>query len=343
MTLRIINDCHIGTVRTSGTTPNTQLELRQYIIDRFQALLPDDGDLMILGDLFDKENIPISDVLKTYEILLDWLFKGNNLYLVAGNHDLSKTSSILSSFDFLGGLLTKLFPAQVVVIKQAQMTPYGYVIPHVANQDLFNVELEKVPPCDYLFLHCNYDNGFASQLDQSLNLSQEQASTSPAKKIVIAHEHYHRESGKILLPGNQIPSSCADWASAQDKFYTDLLFTDGGSYKASLSPVLSRGDEYAELDWRELSVPTLDTYRFVKITGTASAEEASAVVTQISKARQAAKTLVITNGVTIESQDGVSEQFSQSLDGVKAFNVWEALKKILDRGEIETLEGIMHD
>ena len=51
--LLILNDCHIGVKRSAGTTPASALALRRYLLDSFRSLLPDDKDVLVLGDLFD--------------------------------------------------------------------------------------------------------------------------------------------------------------------------------------------------------------------------------------------------------------------------------------------------
>lgn len=330
--LRVINDTHIGAIRSSGTTPVTQLKLRQHILSEFKRLMPENSDLMVLGDLFDKENIPIVDVLETYRILREWLAKGYHLYLVAGNHDLSKTSAIMSSFTFLGKLLEELAPTQVTVIYSGTITPYGYVIPHVANQDLFDLEVSRVPACDNLFLHCNYDNKFAMQADQSLNLTPEQARKAPVTNIIIAHEHHQRTIGRVILPGNQIASSVSDWLSRSDKFYTQVE----GS-KVALTLCTHRRGDFCEYEiWSKEPFPVRN---FVRVVGQASAAQAGESASIIARLRQQSTALVISNAVEIESEDH-STSFEAALESAQSFSVWEALKKILTAEHIKKLEAL---
>ncbi len=333
MTLTVLNDVHIGAIRSTGTTPQSQIALRQHLITSFKALLPD-TDLMILGDLFDKENIPISDVLATYETLADWLKeKSQRLYLVAGNHDLSKSSATMSSFDFLCKLLTGLYPQQVVAIHAPTMTPYGYVIPHLANQDLFNLALEGVPACSNLFLHCNYDNNFAVQSDHSLNLSREQADKAPVTNIIIAHEHHQRRCGKVTIPGNQIASSVSDWLSAWPTKHYVVVEGDVVQWRCAAE----RDAQLLELDWQSI---TESHKHFIRITGTASADQASTAVSRISRLRQASRALVIVNAVTIVSEDTM-EEFAQALEEARGFSVWDRLKTLLTEVEVAKLESLL--
>lgn len=327
--LYVINDTHCGAIRSGGTTPRTAFALREYILELFQNLLKqaEDGDLMILGDLFDTFNVPYTDLFAVYDMLLSWLEEtGNRLILVAGNHDLSKTSATMSSFQFLCRLLKHRAGVIIVDGGPGLITMDGfssYVIPHMANQELFDIELAKVPKVDYLFLHCNYDNKFAQQSDHSLNLSLEHARKLSVGKIVIAHEHQRKMalSGKVMIPGNQIPSSVADCLGNEQKFMVKIT-----AEKFELVPVWEAKGSFQRVDWHELQ--TVDpAAQFVRVEGEASASEAPAVVSLISKLRGQHKGFVITNAVKIEGR--VDEETSLSLEQIQSYNVLEALLKRL--------------
>lgn len=336
MTLLILNDVHIGVQRSGGTTPASSLALKEHVLSSFRSLVfTAQGDLLLNGDLFDTFNINIADVLTTYKILSDWLNRGTGkLYNVAGNHDLSRTSTTLSSFQFLGRLLTFHFPGQYVHIEEAQMTPYGYVIPHVPNQSLFDMELAKVPDCDALFIHCNIDNHFAAQSDQSLNMTLEQVEACPARQIICAHEHHERSIGKVLLPGNQIATSVADWLPKQNKFF--LQINDGVVTKVECAV---REQEFIELDWRSLQ---LTDHKFVRVSGTAEPGEVAGAITTVNKFRQKSQAFVVTNAIKTQADDSNTEVFSQSLESVQAFSVLEALRRIMTEDEMKVIEGFPH-
>lgn len=333
--LTVLNDVHIGCTRAGGTTLETQWLLRQHILHSFYSLLPPETDLMLLGDLFDTVNAPIHDVLKTYQILKGWcvLNPDNTLYIVAGNHDLSRSSNVLSSFDFLCALLQDA-GVRVCAIKQPTMTPYGYVVPHLPNQAIFDEALSLVPACNVLFLHCNYDNKFAAQSDQSLNLSKEQAELLPVQSLLFGHEHSSRRTGKAYIPGNQIASSVSDWLGQRAKMFATV--DNSGTITLNQCPDWVTENGFRELDWQTLeSVP----HKFIRVTGTATADQAGAVVTAISKYRQISPAFVITNGVKIASS-GDSEVFEQALDGVQAFSIMSALREFLTPEEITKIEGL---
>jgi hypothetical protein len=336
--MRVLNDAHIGALRSAGTTPLTQWQLRKHVLAEFEKLLPVGEDCMILGDLFDTNNVPISDVLATYFILEKWLTDNVNnfLYNVNGNHDASKTSNVMSSFKFLGALLSNRFPDRYVHIEESRSIPYGYVIPHVANQDLFELELSKVPECEYLFVHCNYDNGFAAQSDQSLNMSAEQARECKARRIVFAHEHYSRDLGKVFIPGNQIPTSVSDWLVDRNKRYLSI-YAEGDKFRHEYTDCTIRTVEFIEQDWKELEVTG---HLFVRVVGEAAADESSKVIAALAKFRKSSEAFVITNAVKILTEENQLVDFESTLKSVQGFSIMEALKKLVTPEEYAILESL---
>jgi len=335
MTLRVINDTHIGAIRSAGTTTASQLALRKHILERFQKLLPTTGDLLILGDLFDSYSAPMIDVLTTYEHLADWLHEHPTaiLYNAAGNHDLSRTSNVMSSFQFLGRLLSRQFPARCFHIEQPTAIPYGYVIPHLANQDAFNQALEAMPKTRRLFLHCNLGNKFAEAADQSLNLSLPALDTLPCDEVILGHEHKHRIVGKAVVIGNQIATSVADWLGP-DKYYADL------DEVTHLTRCAEKQKEFKQINWVELKEIQTDAL-FVQVTGEASADQAFEVVSAINKFRKASSAFVVSNAVDVTADDG--SVFSANLESVKAFSILKSLKESLTEKEFDKVKELVHD
>lgn len=335
MSLFVISDLHLGAIRTGGTTPATALQLRKNLLDGFCRLvgMAHKSDLIINGDLFDTHNVPLVDLFQALTIAQTWLLLNpdRQLWLPPGNHDLSKNSETFSSFDFFSRFLQTNHPSQVVVPREGRsmlLGMNGYVIPHMPNQDLFELELAKVPPCDYLFLHCNYDNGFAAKSDHSLNLSREAAEKCLAKRIVIGHEHQAKQDlyDKVIVVGNQLPSSVADCLGNDVK----QAFRVTGADTAEWIPVWKAEGSFVEIDWLQLldGMLVAGPWEFIRIVGSATTAQASDVVNAISKFRQSSPALVITNAVAIEGMD--LTQAATSLEEVKAFNVWQELLAFLD-------------
>lgn len=332
--LTVLNDLHIGAQRTGGTTPLTQWQLRRSIISQVDELVSGvDTDLLVLGDLFDTHMVPFSDWLAAWQIFGTWLaaHPKQHLWLVAGNHDLSKTSTTVGSLQALGAVLADRCSNVTLVLEPTEFE-YGYIVPHLANQALFDLALDQVPDMTgVLYLHCNYDNNFAVQADQSLNLSADRAEVFTARgtQIVIAHEHQTKLVGKkIWIPGNQVATSVSDCMGTDQK----RLLTVSDAGVLHLHPVCPVDHLLSRQDWRALAETDLP---FVRVEGEAGAAEAADVVARISKYRAQSKALVITNAVKIKLDDGLAGQFATSLESVKSFDVMSALKEILTPKEYE--------
>jgi DNA repair exonuclease SbcCD nuclease subunit len=325
----LINDTHLGVSRTAGTTPKSQAALREWQFEQFESLLNTaQGQLIINGDLFDTFNVDNAALLRTFQLLEAWCTSSGNrrLVLVAGNHDLSKDSGKLSSFHLLGSLLPQ--HKTRVVLEPAMLDGDIYVIPHLPNQDLFDVALLNVPSSSKLLLvHCNYDNRFAQQADHSLDLSREQALRMPCP-IIFGHEHQQRREldGKVLVVGNQIPTSVADCLGPARKY---LCHIQNGH--ATPQPWLDIPLHYAQVDWRELKAFT-KRMKFIRVCGEASAQEAVDVLTAVSRFRSKSEAFVVTNAVKIEGAD-IMEGVAQSLENATSFDVFEAVLSMLDEQE----------
>ena len=339
--LTVFNDIHIGTVRTAGTTPMSAFNLRRYLLSEFEALMAKTtGDVLINGDLLDKEIIPLSDLSELIGILASWLSRADTgrLILPGGNHDLPKSSSNHSSFQFLADLLCRMAPGSVVVVnKLTEVLPGHWVLPHMPNQDLLDAELAKVPECKVLYVHTNFDNNFAAQSDQSLNITRQQVQACKADYIVFGHEHQTKVAmgGRVIIPGNQIASSIADCLNCRDdaKFYTEVG-TDG-------VPVLKEVGKlsYAEMPWNALK--STDA-KFVRVTGEALPDQGAAVAQAISRYRSQSQAFVVANAVTmLSSEDGLQE-FASSLEQVLKFDVMGALLEYLTPAEGKVVKEVMN-
>lgn len=350
MKLTVINDTHIGAQRSAGTTPTTAWELRRQILENFAGLLKqaDGGDLLINGDLFDKYSINYMDLLQAFTITSNWLVANpsSRLHLSAGNHDLSTNSTKISSFEFFADLLVQLYGERVSKIKGSQdIGQDRYVISHVPNQDLFNLELESVPAtCKWLFLHCNYDNHFAAEADHSLNISEEQAAKicSNGTNIVLAHEHQHKVVSfgmrYLYVVGNQIPTSVADCLGNDDK----RLVVISADNKALEEVIVWEAEgDFDRVDWREL-LGYEGKVRFVRVEGVAQAAEANEVVSTISHFRKTSPALVVTNSVKVQTEDGFFE-FDQAAEEVKSFQVLDTLLSMLTEEEAAVVKDVLKD
>lgn len=281
----VLNDLHLGVIRTAGTTPASALALRKFALDKLAAILSSaKEDVAILGDLFDTFSIPMQDLLDTYRILNKWLEGGYKLYLIAGNHDLSKDSTKLSSFQFLAKLLEGPNCTYLQGAGWLDESKGIYAISHCLNQDPLDMHLANVPKCKYLLVHANYDNHFAVQSDHSLNISREQAEELPCEKIVFAHEHHSRTalSGKVFVCGNQFPTSVSDCLDKDNKYAHRLTAT--GIEKIE---TWNKSD-FIDMPWNAL---TDTSAKFIRISGTAKPEEATAATEAVANLRRVSQAL----------------------------------------------------
>ena len=339
MNIAILNDCHIGAIRASGTTPQTALALRRYALAKFVELvnqiMEQGSDLIINGDLFDSYQIPLSDALQVTETLQTFLKQGRKLYLLPGNHDLSKDSSKLSTFEFIGRILKR--SGAVYQSEAGFLTEDVYAIPHRPNQDLFDYDLSQVPECKYLLLHCNWDNGFAKESDHSLNLSADVAKTLPVQHIIMGHEHSRAAhlKGKVVICGNQWPMSVSDCLDVQDKVFATL-----GPATVDFSVTWERS-QFQQVDWQHVH-ELRDDALFVRITGFAEEAQASEVVDTVARLRKVSSAFVITSAVKItgSTQDLDISEALASVEEVKAFDVMAALKSKLAAEQVAVLESL---
>lgn len=353
MTWLVVNDTHLGVQRAGGTTRDSAEALRVFLRERFSRLLAGHSKVIVNGDLFDTFEVPVADMLETYVELNTWLYNGGErLHLLPGNHDLSKNSSNISSFELMARLLCMQYPRRVSYLQGGGWIDQDdgmYGISHVPNQDLFELELSRVPEgVKYLLLHVNVDNAFACQADHSLNLSRAQAKSLTGRGItvVVGHEHQGREilSGRVVIPGNPFPSSvsdCLPHGDAQKDGKKHALILEGGSHRyiTTWDPDSDDG-WYAEVDWRELKDVVEEGRGFIRVVGDASAAESSEAIKAISAFRQRSKSFVITNAVKVEQVEGM-EDIVESIEDIRSVNVIELLMEMLDPQQRAKVEELM--
>jgi DNA repair exonuclease SbcCD nuclease subunit len=350
----IINDVHLGAVRKGGTTPETQAAIRKSLQDSLRGFLWtfDDSHLVVNGDLFDAFSVEPTEVVLAYETFSDWLHPGGGrrLTLGRGNHDWNPRGDKLSSFNLLAHFLVSRFGedrVQVVSEGYTHVSGDVWMIPHMPNQDLFDMEIAKalMPGNEggkYLLLHCNYCSTFAEHSDHSLNISPDQV-TALAKAgwhLILGHEHQGRRLPHATIVGNQWPSSvsdCLSHGSAQKDGKKSALRIEGG--ELTPIPTWDATSDYVEMDWRELNLEAPE--RFIRVTGDAAAAEAEAAVSAVARFRQKSKALVITNAVKVEGVSAI-EGFEGSIqESIKSFDVLSALLEELSEKEAEVVKGLM--
>lgn len=328
----VINDLHVSATRVAGTTPTSAADLKKFTLDSFESFMSGANEsVLIAGDLFDVWQASLSDVLRTYRILKAWLTKGHKLVVMAANHDLSTDSSKFGSLQFLMALLSDEPNVQFVIHAGAWVAEGMYCVPHVANSDLFDMELAKVPECEVLFLHANLDNPWACSSDHSLNVTREQLDRLPAKLVYLGHEHHARRLGKAFVGGVQWPTSVSDCLDKKDKFAYRII----GS---AVEPIMTwDASGYEEIDWRN---PAPSTAQFIRFTGHCTPAEAAAMADTIARYRKDSDAFVITNAVRVGDDTEGDELVLDSLEAINNFNVMAALRDYLTAEDMAILESL---
>lgn len=309
----VINDLHFGVKRQGGATPQSRLALEEWMFSEFERLLeiPHD-ELIILGDLCDKRNVPEHIMLRLIELL-----RGRGCTIVLGNHDLQGVSGgvTMSSTELIAG------SSESYLIKEPTLWNEGlYIIPHLFNQEEFDAALEECPGDVTLLVHCNIDNPFAVG-DHSLNITNEQLDALAERNIhvIAAHEHQPRKYKNVDVIGNQIPTSIAD-CLGDDK--RALVLEDG---EPTWVPFLKIDDVFIDVPYTELGNGIPDK-KFIRIRGECSQEEYPDVFLAVTELRKTSSAFVISNMVKIE---GVTVDSSVTED-VEAFNIMELLLEQVD-------------
>ncbi len=351
--LVILNDLHLGAKRVGGTTPVSADRLKGYLLSALSDFLKTikGADLLIAGDLFDDFDVEPRQLLETYTVLSTWLSSCDSaLYLVGGNHDFSPRGDKVSGFHLLANFLIGRFEGRVTLIDKGlnHVRDNVWAISHVANQDLFDMELDRAMTLDggYLITHCNFmPPPCHGRRDHSLCVDEDRARALTERWIVLnAHEHQHLThtfSKPVICMGNQWPSSVADC------LVKGVAQLDGRKYAHEISDTGVRRIEtwcadasFVRVDWRELdSVPA--SVEFIRVEGSASAEEAALVTAAIAKFRQVVDAYVVANAVSVEGVQGVEDAADAVFENVKAFDVMDALLEHLTPEQQAVIEEVL--
>ena len=352
----IFNDTHIGVRRTGGTTAASSAALRAEVQAqfRYQLSLPSNGDDVIInGDLTDQFSLDLNDTVELLQTLQNFLADNpaSRLALCTGNHDRSKRSDEMGTVEFLGRLLEGS-PNVLLVQEPADLGDGVYVIPHLVNQVLFDQALLAVPQdTKFLLLHCNAMSSFAEHSDHSLNLSREQALelTRRGVTIILGHEHHPRDlmGGKLVIAGNQFPTSIADCVTPEGRFSTrkDCLVIDGGEVKRV--PTWTSADTcgFHPIDVHGLMADGCAAYSdllgFVRVTGEVEAEQAADALRAISRLRQTCNAFVVGNSIKVRHGGEEIEGILDGVEDVRKVDVVSMLMEALTEEQREAVKALL--
>lgn len=315
MSYLIVNDNHLGLKRKSGATQESMNALHDLQIAILWAALEKStaDTLIVLADLFADAFVEPAVLWQAYQTLMTW---GGKIYLVIGNHDVSKDRSKMSSLEFLARLL----PNAVLIDKPQIVDDNFAVVPHLLNQEEFdNAVAWAAEESTILLAHCNYDNFFAAEKDHSLNLTPEQAKQFDL--VILGHEHVKRTVGNVHVLGSPLPCNISE--AEHDHWIHE--WDGAGAPEATVQTF--DNSACAEIDWRDLAeIPP--GARFVRVVGSATATEAAQVIQEISRFRSLANDVfMITNSVRV---DGVElGSFTDEDSSLESFDPMAVLMEVL--------------
>lgn len=329
--IQIASDFHLGVVRNSHTTPASRERLRDALY--LQALRATEGTFSVcLGDLFD-----------TFWNDAVTLRQGKRIWdrcqlVLTGNHDRSNRSNSVSSLEFLEGLDDLELPAVTDKPKVRRYDNFLSLnkpvqwVDHKMTQALFDESLDLVEAVGgMLFLHCNYDSGFATD-ESSLNLTKEQAEILLTKvgKIFIGHEHIPAEhfGGRLVIVGNTHPTSFSD---ISDKY----VYHVDSDLNVTKELIWDSKKNSLKFDYKSLAEEVyLDGYQFIELTGQAETSELPKISRAVANLwKTCPNVLMIKNSVTSTKVEVVPTEtvkitdmlatISSELRGTKLHAVWQ--------------------
>lgn len=284
----LLSDLHLGLSRKTGTTPVSMRDYEDWQFNHLEIQLTKaNDDILILGDLFDSANVRLDVVWRFYNLVKRLDLRG---YIVAGNHDLPKDTTQMSSFQFLAKLLEASHPQLRAITEPHYLAADVQIIPHLPTQERFNKALEA-STASILLTHCNYDNFFATEKDHSLNMTKEQAGKFDL--VISGHEHTHRKEDNVIMLGSLLPTSVGE---AKNPSHTATFM--GHVDSVQIQPVYTDG--ILECTWEQLKFCP-ERSLFVKVTGETQADQAAEVLQEVSNFRRRSRAFMIQNAVTINS------------------------------------------
>lgn len=350
MKIGFVSDTHLGKNLKTNTTPSSRKRLQDKLYQtglKARQEAYEICDVVIdCGDLFDKPH-------NTEEVIM----QGINLQkyteiLLSGNHDVKNLRDDVTSFSLMGDFY-KLNPVWEsagyntlpVSLDDNDKGICTYAVPHCSSQEVFEQCLAKactqanLGAVKILLLHCNYDNPFAEEKDQDLNLSKELAKNllSHFDYIFMGHEHQHAThfDGRLVIVGNQHPTSFSD---VSDRYWLEFdtetkELTKHQTYDANRYVALTLKSEKGLTEMvEELSDPDISTYQevdFITLSGRLPQSCAAKVNDLISLCWKTCEPIAVRNKVEFEVEYQESDEEISSLDDLPS-----VIAEELDGGEL---------
>lgn len=219
-----IGDCHLGRkfknnvkLDRKGEYENTQYQTLMNILK--EQVRPNQLFVAQSGDWFDKAVVSNFDVLESVKILQEYDDNPENplLFIIAGNHDDSRSNTEATSWDILNEFFK--YPRKVVFIK----TWYVHVLPNL-EQVLFvgwNINQNVVESFNQAkdmgynnikMVYCHLDR--ISYGDETNVIPYDFLAAQGVQVVVSGHEHkpyhFHEQGMQIIGTGSLLPYNHAE-------------------------------------------------------------------------------------------------------------------------------------
>ena len=273
MSILIYTDPHQGLTLGANTTMKSRQRMKQSLNNTLRHVVLDRCNnpkvtaKVCAGDFYHKYQNP-------EEVILDSVpYAQATDVILGGNHDVTNDKDKFGSLE----LLNKFMPDKIVMpvfnecVSRVWVTEGNalWFVPHHSSKDLFEKSLEHVHKgaaertalrLNILFLHCNYDSGYATQ-DTELNLTSERAKKLLEKfdYIVIGHDHHFKTDfdGRVIVLGSIHPTCFSD---AGKHYVMEIDGADIKFHETWAGQVLT-------VDVNDLHTVDPTTTHFVKVTG----------------------------------------------------------------------------
>jgi DNA repair exonuclease SbcCD nuclease subunit len=274
-------DPHLGLPRTANTTPASAKALQTALYEAALLACDDVVPTVCLGDVVDRFSNPERVALQALEVV------SRCSLVLSGNHDLVNQADQIGTLSLVDQVLQEstqhrespivFAPFGQAAARGVESLPWMAAVPHVASQELFEdslvMALERPPPREpgwprLLLLHCNYNLSEDRANKTTLNLKPDYAEEllTEYDYILLGHEHVASEhlGGRVIVIGNTHPTGFSDLSDKRS-----LTLTKGEGFRERALWSLKGG--YAE--YAHDQIPTRTSAQFVRIVGTAEAEQ----------------------------------------------------------------------
>lgn len=244
MKFNTLGDPHLGRVFRTGVPLHRIGEREEMVWSEFESnLMLSGADLHVcMGDLFDKFVVPPEVVLRAYDIYSAAAQRWTNtsFVVIRGNHDVSRDTSRMSSFDLFTKLVSGTHPNVKVIDTVTVLHGLGFVPydPFVSAED----QVRELPDnLTTVFMHHDYTDFGGDHVIPTALLAEKGIT-----RVINGHDHVARTEKRhgvtVEMTGSMQPYSHAE--DAEGRLYvTTHLPIQGDVRNKNVRLILRDGEE----------------------------------------------------------------------------------------------------